>query len=119
MRGGTIFLATVFLAWAAPVSRGGEADADLVPLLESDDDDLRCRAAVALLVLKSPGMKRLGAWLSRDRHSLELAGWAMLTSWNRAEAKGVAQEALKTQPDEPSRKRIQQFIDEFDGKKGK
>ena len=71
--------------------------------------------ALALIILKSPETKNVEPWLTRDRHSLELAGWVMWRTMKKEDAKRTVEKAVAAQKDESSRKRLEQLAQVFAG----
>ncbi len=102
--------------WALALIGCVEADEQIAELLDSDDRDTRFRAAIALTILASPETKQLVPWLLKDRHSLELAAWAMWKTWKPQEAETVLREASEKHDDETCRKRLQSLADIVVGK---
>ena len=93
--------------WSLALLGCQSADKDISPLLESDDKDLRFRSAIALAILQSSEVKKLEGWFTKDRHSMELALWALWKTGNTNFAKEAIRKAISLQKDELSRKRLE------------
>jgi HEAT repeat protein len=101
--------------WSLALIGCRDADKEIAAFLEAEDADMRYRAALALTILKSPETKNVEPWLTRDRHSLELAGWVMWRTWKKEDAKRAVEKAVAAQKDESSRKRLEQLAQVFAG----
>ena len=105
--------------WSLALIGCMDADKEIAMFLDSDNNDTRYRAATALTILKSPETKRLIPWLSRDRHSLELAAWSMWKTWKDEDAMNAFRNAIKTQKDEISQKRLEMLVQKITSKEEK
>jgi HEAT repeat protein len=108
--------------WSLALLKHTEADKDIAALLDSDDDEIRYRAAMALLILGSPEIKRLEAWLSgTNRNSMEIAAWTFYMAWRSKpkDAIAVLTATRENQKDETMRNRLGEWIDHISGVKKK
>jgi HEAT repeat protein len=92
--------------WALALMGCREAEKEIAGLLDSQDEDTRFRAAIALTMLGSPKTKNLIPWLLEDRHSMELAAWAMWKTWDPKDAQAALEDAGTKHHDEICRKRL-------------
>ncbi len=103
--------------WSLALLGCKKADRDIAQLLDSPDQDKRWRAALALVLLDSLEVRRLATWLSgKDRHSLELAAWALWRTTEPQEASNVFSQAAASQRDKISRQRLEQLSQVVVGK---
>jgi HEAT repeat protein len=107
--------------WSLVLMGYTEADKELAAMLDSEEDEIRYRAATGLLALHSPEVSKLVPWLSKDRNSMEVATWVLYMAWKSKpnDLKATFQEAKKTQKDEVTRNRMDEWIDYLSGVKKK
>jgi HEAT repeat protein len=101
--------------WALVLLAGAGTDKDVAALVNSEDEDIRLRAAMGLVALRSPELKQLVPWLSKDRNSMETAAMGMYLSWDWKELLAALQEAKKSQKDESLGKGLDPWIDYLNG----
>lgn len=94
--------------WALALLGHRPAAEDIAALVPSADDDLRYRAAIALVMLRSERARALfEPWLAgEDRHSLELAAWALVTLMKPEEASALFAKAADVQKNAQNQRRL-------------
>ncbi len=98
--------------WSLALLGETKAGEEIAKLLESSDQDTRWRAGIALALLKSRKVSMMAPWLAGDdRHSLELAAWAIERTLPKEEWQPIFEDAKEKQQDENSTWRLNQILE--------